>query len=171
MPVDESGFYLLPFVSTTWSPVGTRPILKETVSRDHLSLISAITPDGKLYVQIKETAIDGWAVVDFLCHLLRKIPGKLLIVWDRSRIHFCQSVRLFLETDKDRDILLVPFPSYSPELNPDEGVWRYLKNVELANVCCHDKTELKQEVRKAVKRLRHKPHVIKACFTQAGLNI
>ena len=37
-------------------------------------------------------------------------------------------------------------PSYAPELNPVEGVWHQLKQVELANVICHDVSELRREV-------------------------
>jgi hypothetical protein len=46
---DQSGFYLLPAVVRTYAPVGKTPTLKEHLSRDHLSAMSAITlVDGKL---------------------------------------------------------------------------------------------------------------------------
>ena len=48
MFVDESGFYLLPKVSRTYAPVGKTPIIHEYVTRDHLSAIDGITPEGKL---------------------------------------------------------------------------------------------------------------------------
>ena len=47
-----------------------------------------------------------------------------------------------------------------PELNPIEGVWRYLKQVELGTVCCDDLPELRGEIRLAVKRLRHKHRIL-----------
>jgi hypothetical protein len=47
---DQSGFYLLPMVVRTYAPVGKTPILKENLSRDHLSAMSAITLEGKLYM-------------------------------------------------------------------------------------------------------------------------
>ena len=47
---DQSGFYLLPAVVGTYAPVGKTPILKEHLSRDHLSAMSAITLEGKLYM-------------------------------------------------------------------------------------------------------------------------
>jgi hypothetical protein len=46
--VDQSGFYLLPCVVRTYAPVGQMPIVHEHLSRDHLSVISAITLEGKL---------------------------------------------------------------------------------------------------------------------------
>ncbi len=33
---------------------------------------------------------------------------------------------------------LEQLPGYAPDLNPDEGIWNYLKRVELGNVCCRD---------------------------------
>ena len=37
-----------------------------------------------------------------------------------------------------RRIQLEQLPGYAPELNLDEGVWRYLKRVELKNLVCAD---------------------------------
>ena len=48
MFVDQSGLYLLPTVVRTYAPVGQTPILREQLSREHLSVMSGITPDGKL---------------------------------------------------------------------------------------------------------------------------
>ena len=46
--VDQSGFYLLPTVVRTYAPIGQTPILREELSRDHLSVMSGITLEGKL---------------------------------------------------------------------------------------------------------------------------
>ena len=59
-------------------------------------------------------------------------------------------------------------PGYAPELNPDEGVWRYLKRVELRNVVCADLEQLLREFRAAVERLLAKPDVLRACVAEAG---
>jgi hypothetical protein len=53
---DQSGFYLLPMVVRTYAPVGKTPILKENLTRDHLSAMSAITLEGKLYMTEQERA-------------------------------------------------------------------------------------------------------------------
>jgi hypothetical protein len=83
--VDESGFYLLPAVVRTYAPVGQTPVLREHLSRDHLSAISVITEGGKLYMHEKEGALEGADVIGFLKHLLRKILGKLLVVSGSAR--------------------------------------------------------------------------------------
>jgi hypothetical protein len=53
---DQSGFYLLPMVVRTYPPVGKTPVLKENLTRDHLSAMSGITLDGKLYMLEQERA-------------------------------------------------------------------------------------------------------------------
>ena len=44
---------------------------------------------------------------------------------------------------------LEQLPGYAPELNPDEGVWRYLKRVEWGNVICAGPEELTGQFRAA----------------------
>jgi transposase len=165
--VDESGFYLLPMVVRTYAPMGQTPILRHLLTYDHLSVISAITPQGKLYTMTWDRSIKGPDVVRFLKHLLRHIPGKLLIIWDGATIHRSHVMKTFLANGAAERILLERLPGYAPELNPDEGIWNYLKRVELKNVACRDLSHLRDELRKAVARLRHKTDVIQACFGHA----
>ena len=169
MFVDESGFYLLPMVSRTYAPVGQTPVIREYLTRDHLSAISGITPEGKLYMMVQEQAYRGPDVVNFLRHLLRHIPGKLLVLWDRGPIHRSRVVKEFLAAGAAARIHLEQLPAYAPELNPDEGIWSYLKGVELKNVSCQGLTQLRGELRLAKERLRHKTHIILGCLEQPGL--
>ena len=60
---------------------------------------------------------------------------------------------------------------YAPDLNPDEGVWKHLKCVELKNLCCESLAQLKIELRKAKERLRHKRDVILGCIRQPGFEV
>lgn len=169
--VDESGFYLLPALVRTYARVGKTPVLYEQLSREHLSAISAITEEGKLYMMEQDRAFKGPDVVRFLKHLLRRIAGKLLVVWDCSPIHRARAVKEFLEGGAASRLKLERLPGYAPELNPDEGIWKHLKYVELKNVCCRNLSELRRELRKAKKRLRHKKHVIRGCLRQPGFYV
>lgn len=169
--IDEAGFYLLPALVRTWAPIGEPPILRAPCRYDHLSAISAITPSGQLLMHVQEQAYDSSGVVRFLEHVLRHIDGKLLIVWDGASIHRSQVIKAFLAAGGAKRIHLERLPGYAPDLNPDEGIWSYLKYRELKNVVCPNKTELRYELRLAVARLRHKRHVIQGCITQAGLTL
>ncbi len=76
MFVDEAGFYLLPAVGRTYAPMGVTPLVRETLTRDHRSVIGALTEDGRLFVQGHNRPLQSTDVVRFLKHLLRHIPGK-----------------------------------------------------------------------------------------------
>ncbi len=167
--VDEAGFYLLPMAVATWAPVGQTPVLRVPLTRDHLSAISGITPDGRLFLQVRQSAYDANAVVAFLRILLRKIPGKILIIWDGSPIHRAQPIKDFLKRGAARRLWLEQLPGYAPDLNPDEGIWNYLKRVELANMCCPTLGALYTELIRARERLRHTRLIIRSCFTECGL--
>jgi transposase len=158
-------------VVRTYAPVGQTPILHEHLSRDHLSVISAITLEGKLFMMEQQRSFKSQDVVRFLRHLLGQIPGKLLIIWDGSPIHSGRAVKDFLSSGASRRLKLERLPGYAPDLNPDEGVWKHLKYVELKNLCCQSLKELKGELRKAKERLRHKRDVILGCIRQPGFEV
>ncbi len=59
----------------------------------------------------------------FLRLLLRKIPGKLLVIWDGSPIHRAKVIKEFLAAGAAKRLHLERLPGYAPDLNPQEGVW------------------------------------------------
>ena len=56
-------------------------------------------------------------MVRFLKHLLRHIPGQVLVIWDGAPIHHGKAVQAFLASGAARRLHLEPLPAYSPELN------------------------------------------------------
>jgi transposase len=166
--VDETGFYLLPFVVRTYAPRGRTPVLEETLTRDHRSVISGVTPQGQFFLQSDEEALSGAQVVRFLRHLQRHLPGPLMVIWDGATIHRNGTVQAFLASQPAGWLQLVPLPGYAPELNPNEGVWDTLKVKELANVACGDLAELRRELHQAAQRLRRHPEVIRGYFRESG---
>jgi len=166
--VDEAGFYLLAGVVRTYAPHGQTPILHVPLTRDHLAVISGITEQGELLMAVQERAFNGVDVMRFLKHLLRHIKGKVLVIWDGAPIHRDQAVKAFLAEGAAVRLDLEELPSYAPDLNPDEGVWHYLKHIELGNLSCHNLAQLHQALRLATARLRHKPHIIRGFIKQYG---
>lgn len=144
-------------------------MLREQATRDHLSAISGLTPEGRLFVQTQDHAFSGADAAQFLRHLTRQVSHKLLVIWDGAPIHRSKEVKAFLASEAGRDVYLERLPGYAPDLNPDEGVWQLLKGVELKNRVCLHLGELFSEFRKAVKRLRQKPWLLRACFAEPDL--
>jgi transposase len=149
--------------------VGQTPILRDWYTRDHLSAISAISPEGKLYFRSQDRAINSDDVVAFLEHLLREVPGRMIIIWDGAPIHRSHTIREFLTHGAAPRLHLERLPAYAPELNPGEGLWQQLTGVELCNVCCFNLPHLRHELRDAVKRVRRKPRLITSFFQGAQL--
>jgi transposase len=166
--VDQSAFYLLPMAVRTYAPVGKTPTLRVKLTRDHLSAMGGITPEGRLFMQTQDHSFKGPDVVRFLQLLTRKIPGNLLVIWDGAAIHRCQAVKDFLAKGGAKRIHLERLPGYAPELNPQEGVWNLLKRVELKNVCCLDVHHIQTQLLRAKERLRHRSSVLRQCFAHAG---
>jgi transposase len=169
--VDESGFYLLPAILKTYAPCGETPILKVFQTRDHLSVMSGITPQGWLFTRTRYDALNGSDSVQFLKHLYSQVARNLLVIWDGSPIHRNVEVKDYLANGAAKHIHLERLPAYAPDLNPDEGTWRLLKRVELSNVCCTDLNNLQSQLNLAILRLRRKPYLVQSFFAQAGLSI
>jgi transposase len=167
--VDESGFYPLPSVVRTDAPRGQTPILREWWTRDHLSAISAISPEGKLYFHCQDRPLNSGDVVAFLEPLLREVSTRMVIVWDGSPIHRSHFIQECLAGGAAQRLHLERLPAYAPELNPDENLWQYLKGGELRHVCGFDLPHLRGELRDAVKRVRRKPRLIHGFFRGAKL--
>jgi len=92
------------------------------------------------------------------------LRGHVIVLWDNGRIH---------EGDPLRDLCrryprLHPeqFPSYAPELNPDEGVWILAKR-SLANGGPDGITELEAHLTDVFRRLRPSPARLRACITRS----
>jgi transposase len=69
----------------------------------------------------------------FLQHLLTCYPGKrLLVIHDRGAQHKGACIEEVVRTAGGR-LMLTPQPAYSPELNPQERIWKWLRRVVTHN--------------------------------------
>jgi len=169
--VDESGFYLLPARVRTYAPRGKPPILRVFETRDHLSVMSAITAQGQLFTMVRDDSLTSVESIRFLKHLLTQLDRKLMVIWDGSPIHRSKEVKAYLADGATKHIHLERLPPYAPDLNPDEGVWNHLKYVELRNVCCLNLGHLQHQLNLALTRLRRRPDLIQSFFAGAGLDL
>jgi transposase len=166
---DESGFYLLPGLVRTYAPEAQTPVLREKQTRDHLSVMGGMTPEGKVYTLARQKSLNGLHSIEFLIHLLRMAGKRLLVIWDGSPIHRRAEVRDFVASTSGK-VRLEALPGYAPDLNPwDEGGWHHLKHDEMRNLVCRDLEELHEQFHLATARLRQKSHLVRSFFAQAGL--
>lgn len=94
------------------------------------SAISGVSTKGKLYILVRRGTIATPQLLVFLRHLRRHVRGRIIVVWDNINTHKSAAVKRFVHDHRGR-LSREPLPAYAPELNADEWVWRYLKQVEL----------------------------------------
>jgi transposase len=168
--VDESGFYLLPGVVKTYAPKGRTPVVPEWQTRDHLSVLGAVTAGGQIATMVRQESLNGLHIIEFLLHLGHVVGDRLLLIWDSSPIHRRAEVGEFL-AEVGRAIHLEILPPYAPDLNPVEWLWKHLKKVELRNLVCLDLEMLHQELHLALGRLRQKSSLVPSFFEGAELEL
>ncbi len=105
----------------TYAPCGQTPVLRVKLTRDHLSAIGGITPQGRLVMQMQDRAYNAEDVVRFLHLLLRKIAGKLLVIWDGSPIHRAKEIKAFLKRGAAKRLYVERLPGYAPERGSPRG--------------------------------------------------
>jgi transposase len=168
--VDESGFYLLPGVVKTYAPKGQTPIEDEWQTRDHLSVMGGVTPQGRVDSLVRPKSLNGLHSIEFLVHLGRLVGDRLLVIWDGSPIHRRAEVQKFV-AEAGGKIHLEPLPPYAPDLNPVEWLWRQMKEVEMRNLTCPDLEQWHMELHLALGRVRQKPALVGSFFEGAGLGL
>ena len=169
--VDESGFLLIPSVRRTWAPRGQTPLLRCWQRHDRISAISALTVSPRrqrlgLYFQLHDDNLKAPAVCAFLRQLLRHLRGRVIVVWDNGTIHTGPIIRALCATSSRQH--LEAFPTYAPELHPDEGVWTLAKG-ELANGRPDDRDVLRADLLASLARIGRSQRLLRGCVTQSDL--
>ena len=128
-----------------------------------MNAISAVTSQRRMYFRFKrdgsrDKGINSLDVVAFLRTLLRHTRGRLVVVLDNARQHRSRAIKELLR--RRRRLQIVYLPGYSPDFNPDEGVWGWVKWGALGNFAAKDETELVRAARAAMRRLQRLQGVI-----------
>jgi transposase len=169
---DESGFLLIPNVVRTWAPQGQTPVhCHRQGRRDKISVISGISVSPRrhrlgLYYLLFYDNIGQDEVCVFLRELLRHLRGPVIVLLDNSSTHKGEPVEQLLL--QHRRLRIEHFPSYAPQLNPDEGVWSLAKR-ELANSCPNDVDELMEDILGSIEAIRNSPAKLRGCIAQSEL--
>jgi putative transposase len=102
----------------------------------------------------------------FLRQLLRHLRGPIIVLLDNSSTHQGHPLGELLQ--RHPRLHIEHFPSYAPELNPDEGVWSLAKRA-LANSCPNDLEELVEDVIHSINGICNSSHKLRGCIVQSEL--
>jgi transposase len=109
------------------APVGQTPVVKATGARHSLNMISAVTARGLLRFSTYTGSLTGARFIEFCTKLMHDTAGPVYLVVDGHPTHRSKLVKEFVASTDGRLRLFV-LPAYSPQLNPDEWVWKNVKH-------------------------------------------
>lgn len=89
--------------------------------------------------------------------------------WDNLNIHLAPELADFARDNKEW-LRVFQMPSYAPELNPAEGIWSLLKRA-MVNFAAADLPGLVRIVKRKLKKIQYRPHLIEGCLAKTGLSI
>lgn len=140
--------------------------------RDKVSVISGVSVSPRrqrlgLYYRLHPLRNIGQVeVCEFLRYLLRHLHGPVITLLDNSNTHKGAPLR---ELRKRHPRLHVEhFPSYAPEVNPDEAVWSLAKRA-LANGRPDDVIDLLVDVAQVLDRIAASSPKLRGCIEQSAL--
>lgn len=135
---DESRFGLMTHVGRCLTARGVKPIVKYKHAFKNTYLYGAFSPiDGNSFVfEIEGTTSEIF--YEYIKQLSEHRPTELMIVViDNAGFHSLK------DYDIPDNIRLVRIPPYSPEINPSEKIWAYIKQF-YKNNCFESLSEVKQ---------------------------
>ncbi|NBS17432.1 MAG: IS630 family transposase [Gammaproteobacteria bacterium] len=159
---DEAGIRSDYRSGTTWAPQGETPTVKVTGRRFGLNMISAISSKGDFRFMIQEGTVTAQVFRDFLKRLMVGAKQPIILVVDGHPIHQSKLVKTFVE-EQNGKLKLVVLPPYSPQLNPDEQVWGWVKPRVIKQLP-QNMAELKRLVMSSLRRLQKLPDVVRSFF-------
>lgn len=121
---------------------------------------------SRLLLKMHAGAVRGPDVVEVLRHLARHVRGKVLLLWDGLPAHRSALVHKWIR--RHRRFQIERLPAYSPELNPVEGLWSWMKGGRLAHLC-RGLDEVRAEARQATRLARGRPGLLWGFLKKTGL--
>lgn len=147
----------------TWAPKGNTPIVETTGARYSINLISAVSAKGQMKFMTIPGKFNSERFIDFLERLLVNQKKPVFVIVDGHRAHKSASVKEFVKNQNGR-LELYYLPPYSPELNPDEHVWKDLKSGKIGRKTIKNKEDFKEKVSSALRSLQRMPKKIRGFF-------
>ncbi len=106
---------------------------------------------------------------DLIIATHRQLSAPLVWCWDNLNIHLAPELAGFAAENNDW-LRIFRLPAYAPDLNPAEGIWSLLKRA-MANFAAADLDSLVRIVKRKLKKIQYRPHLIDGCLAAAGLTI
>ena len=121
---DEARFGQQGTLTRVWAPTGSRPRGVRQTEYEWCYVLTAACPATGRAAGLVMPHLNTETVNTFLQEISTRIEDGVhaVLVWDRAGYHTSGSLRV------PDNITLMELPPYSPELNPIENLWHYLRS-------------------------------------------
>jgi len=106
---------------------------------------------------------------DLIIAAHRQLAAPLVWVWDNLNVHLAPELASFAAENKAW-LRVYRLPAYAPDMNPAEGIWSLLKR-SMVNFAAADVAGLVRIIKRKLKKIQYRPHLIDGCLAATGLNI
>ena len=161
--VDEAHFYADVDLRGKWVLKGEPALVGSTSPRygEKASYYSAVCLETG---EVEAMEVDGNSCAEtsvaFLQQLRTRYAEPLIIIWDNGPAHGGDALRAYLATP-DLHLRLVRLPAYSPDFNPDEAIWGWIREEVTANTCFGTKAKVQQHVGQFFRDISHRTDEVK----------
>lgn len=124
--LDEAGFCLIPSVPYGWQMIGQTTEIESRRSQ-RLNVLAMMTRANQLHSYVSTQSITSEVVIACIDAFLPTVDKRTVIVVDRASIHTSDAMYEKLAEWQQRNIEVFQLPSYSPQLNLIEILWRFIK--------------------------------------------
>mgnify|MGYP003794501391 FL=1 len=162
---DEASFAQWGSLSYTWAPMGEQPTIKTTGIRKSYKVFGLIDLfSGRLFYQGVEGRFNSESYIDFIKMVLKQTTQPLFLVQDGARYHTSKLTKQFFQGQTQR-LTVAQLPSYSPDYNPIEFLWRALKRRTTHNIYFPKFATLITSVEEALAYFQTQSQYVKSLFT------
>jgi len=126
---DECRFGQQGTLTRVWARTGSRVRAVRQTQYDYLYVVGAVCPKNGESCGLLLPYLDTNMLNLFLVHLSNSVGADehIILIWDGAGYHTSHSLQV------PDNITLLQLPPYSPELNPVENLWHFLKSHYWAN--------------------------------------
>jgi transposase len=161
---DEASFAQWGSLSYTWARRGRQPEVPTSGKRQGYKVFGAIEyVSGRLFYQGIEGRFNSESYQGFLQMLMGQTTQHLFLIHDGARYHTSAATQAFLAAHRNR-ITVEPLPSYSPDYNPIEYLWKKTKQRATHNKYFKEFAELTVSVDKALAYFATHPETVLGLF-------
>ncbi len=161
---DEASFAQWGSLGYTWAPVGQQPVVKTTGRRKAYKVFGLIECfSGRLFSQGIEGTFNAASYQAFLEWVLDQTTAPLFLVQDGAKYHHAAALKPFWHAHCGR-LFTTRLPSYSPDYNPIEFLWRATKRTATHNRYFPQFDALTASVEEALAHFAAHPERVKALF-------